>query len=1092
MKKISLLLSLALLLSFSGIAQKTSNRKTNQKSAQESTVIKSNNHESRDISPNKNKEYNGRHSHPTQIMAMWDILFNYPVKGMQEAGVETDGNFIYTSDWASAKFYKYSMTGTILDSFSIATVTGIRDLAYDGTYFYGGENAATIYKMDFTSHTLIGTITCPTGTTVRNIAWDPALGGFWVGGWATDIICVNPSGTVLSTIPYASLGLTGMYGSAYDSWTPGGPYLWILDQGSAGDSAIFHQISIATLAPTGVVHNCADISPTAMAGGAFCCRNHSGEVMLGGVAQGQSIFAYELVHSATHCDVGPTQLIYPISSDTLNSSDSIKVQVANLDTLSHVKIPISYVIDGGAPYNDTISDTIHGGSYVNFTFHQPYDFSLSGHVYNVEIYTALACDTVLTNDTLHTTVTNLYDASTVSIDMLPVIGPGSTNPLATVKNSGTIAITFNATMKIGTYTSTKPVSTLAPGASQQITFDPWSATLGSYTIKAYTQLTNDMNHSNDTLTQAITVENLTKVYCFNAYDPTSVLPTGPAYTSLQVPSVITSMADQSTLNFVSGGTWGLGNKWYGSVYSDNTLITLDTVTGARTVIGSIGAAMTEITYDYTSDKLFGVAWDGSESKLYSISTATGAGSLIGTCTTDLLIDLACDNSGNLFAVGTTNSLLYSVNKYTGLATSIGSIGFVAAYAQSMEFDHNTGICYTAAYNNTASQGQLMTVNTSTGLATLIGEFAGGAEITGFAIPYNATVPAKDAAVTVASSPVSACGLGNENITVTIENIGTSSISSFPVSYTINGGSPVTETVTSTITSGSYLNYTFTHQANLSTTGIYAIKVYTSLTGDAVHGNDTLKYSVENVANAVAPYSMGFEPTDDFAGWVIEDVNSDGFTWNVVSTGGHTGPYCAQYTYNSSTTTIAADDWLITKCVSLHTGKTYKVSYWYKVESASFPESFTVNIGNAPTSTAMTTTIISQPNDTNTTYIQGGQSFTVSSNGVYYIGFHCNSAANEWTLYLDDINITDITGITEHPANNTISIYPNPAKNMLNVSSAEKMNTIKLFNTNGEIVMNMTINNTSAIINTSALAEGVYYLRIETAKGITSKNVIIQK
>jgi hypothetical protein len=117
---------------------------------------------------------------------------------------------------------------------------------------------------------------------------------------------------------------------------------------------------------------------------------------------------------------------------------------------------------------------------------------------------------------------------------------------------------------------------------------------------------------------------------------------------------------------------------------------------------------------------------------------------------------------------------------------------------------------------------------------------------------------------------------------------------------------------------------------------------------------------------------------------------------------------------------------------------------------------------------------------------------VSSNGVYYIGFHCNSAANEWTLYLDDINITDITGITEHPANNTISIYPNPAKNMLNVSSAEKMNTIKLFNTNGEIVMNMTINNTSAIINTSALAEGVYYLRIETAKGITSKNVIIQK
>jgi hypothetical protein len=104
------------------------------------------------------------------INAMWDVVIDFAPAKAGEAGVETDSTFIYTSKWSGNMFYKYTMAGVILDSFSIPGVTGIRDLAYDGTYFYGGANAANIYKMDFTAHTLISTIVCPAGTTVRNIA----------------------------------------------------------------------------------------------------------------------------------------------------------------------------------------------------------------------------------------------------------------------------------------------------------------------------------------------------------------------------------------------------------------------------------------------------------------------------------------------------------------------------------------------------------------------------------------------------------------------------------------------------------------------------------------------------------------------------------------------------------------------------------------------------------------------------------------------------------------------------------------------------------------------------------------------------------
>ena len=130
----------------------------------------------------------------------------------------------------------------------------------------------------------------------------------------------------------------------------------------------------------------------------------------------------------------------------------------------------------------------------------------------------------------------------------------------------------------------------------------------------------------------------------------------------------------------------MGNKWYGTVYSDSTFITIDTVTGARTVIGNMGVDMNGLAYDYTTHIFFGVSWDGSSSSLYTISSTTGAATLIGNSgTTDLLINLACDTMGNLYSLGTTNELLYSVNKSTGVATSIGPIGFTAAYAQGMGF-----------------------------------------------------------------------------------------------------------------------------------------------------------------------------------------------------------------------------------------------------------------------------------------------------------------------------------------------------------------------------------------------------------------------
>jgi hypothetical protein len=603
-----------------------------------------------------------------------------------------------------------------------------------------------------------------------------------------------------------------------------------------------------------------------------------------------------------HCDISPLLLTAPLNSDYLTVSDSIRVKVANNDSIGHINIPITYVIDGGTPYTDMITDSIPGQDYIIFTFQQPYDFSIPAHIYDVEIYTDFSCDTVNDNDTLYTTVYNDYDAAAISIDMLPIIGVGTTNPLATVRNMGSVGITFDVTMNIGAYTSVQ-ATTLAPGASQQITFDPWTAALGNYSIEVYTMLSNDMDMTNDTLRQNISVQNLIKAYCYVAYDPSGVIPAGPAFTYLQDPSTIIPLADQSAENFVAAGTWGAGNRWYGAVYSDNTLITLDTLTGVRTVIGNSGVGLSGMAFDYTTNNIYGVDWNAtsSTSSLYRINSINGAATLIGTSSTDLLINLACDTFGNLYSLGITNDLLYSIDKNTGVATSIGSIGFDASYAQDMEFDHYTNTCYLAAYNVTTSAGELSIINTTTGAATLIGAFAGGAEITGFAIPYTSDDIITDAGIAAVVSPSNdtTCVLSSsEYVTVSIANFGNDSISNFDVSYQINSGPIVTETVTDTLLPYGMLSHTFATAEDMSAYGSYIIKAYTTVVGDTFNTNDTI---IKTVISADATVTVNIM-TDSYGSETTwELINNT--TSQVVATG---GPYLANTYYSTNVCVLSSD------------------------------------------------------------------------------------------------------------------------------------------------------------------------------------------
>jgi hypothetical protein len=222
---------------------------------------------------------------------------------------------------------------------------------------------------------------------------------------------------------------------------------------------------------------------------------------------------------------------------------------------------------------------------------------------------------------------------------------------------------------------------------------------------------------------------------------------------------------------------------YALDYDTNQFVTIDTTSGARTVIGTATgngnwSGMTGAT-DGTLYAVSSVC--GTSSTLYTIDPATGALTQIGNITNaTCMIDIAINAQGEMYGVDIVNDVLVQVDPATGAGTVVGSLGVSANYAQGMDFEEDTGILYWAAYT---TQGELRIIDTATGASTLVGAFPGGNEVDGLAFatggggggvpwlsenPANGTLPPSSGTtseITFDSSAVSEPGTYLANLNV---------------------------------------------------------------------------------------------------------------------------------------------------------------------------------------------------------------------------------------------------------------------------------------------------------------------------------------
>lgn len=117
--------------------------------------------------------------------------------------------------------------------------------------------------------------------------------------------------------------------------------------------------------------------------------------------------------------------------------------------------------------------------------------------------------------------------------------------------------------------------------------------------------------------------------------------------------------------------------------------------------------------------------------------------------------------------------------------------------------------------------------------------------------------ANDVGISVLVSPISDFEMSaSETVSVMVTNFGTTAQTSIPVSFQIDEGTIVSETLDNlysgftSLAPGSSFTYTFTGTADLSIYGTYNVKCWTGLGTDTDHANDTLIKSVVNTQTYV--------------------------------------------------------------------------------------------------------------------------------------------------------------------------------------------------------------------------------------------------
>lgn len=361
-------------------------------------------------------------------------------------------------------------------------------------------------------------------------------------------------------------------------------------------------------------------------------------------------------------------------------------------------------------------------------------------------------------------------------------------------------------------------------------------------------------------------------------------------------------------------------------------------------------------------------------------------------------------------------------------------------------------------------------------------------------------PAVDASViAITGLPVIHCSTNGITPSVEIKNKGANVLTSAVINYSVDNGTPVTQNWTGSLATGATEVVAITNPIT-PINGHHTIKCYTTMpngVADMNSVNDEFSgvYNVFSVYSATPVNeqftSTTFPPTD----WVVD---GKGWSRSTTSSFGSGSGSAKMDFYNTPSGGIGD---LYVYGLDFTSGTGHYLSFdhayaQYSSENDRLQVQVSTNCGTSwndlfnkagtALKTANATTSSFTPSATQwASNMVDMSAFDGQSNLI--IRFHATSAYGN-NLYVDKVMTGIGFGINES-AENTISVYPNPASDFINICNAEN-SVAALYDVYGKLISSTIINQNNYTLNTTDLATGNYILKLTNGDKTISKKISI--
>lgn len=384
---------------------------------------------------------------------------------------------------------------------------------------------------------------------------------------------------------------------------------------------------------------------------------------------------------------------------------------------------------------------------------------------------------------------------------------------------------------------------------------------------------------------------------------------------------------------------------------------------------------------------------------------------------------------------------------------------------------------------------------------------------------NAAPPAfvLDAAIQAVSSPITgytSCD-GTVIPQVVLRNYGAATLDSCTINYQMDAGAVQAYSWTGSLATNAITTITLPAISGL-VVGLHNFLSFTSnpngnLEQNASNDSTTTSFSIISPSPVVmGPQSETFESIFPSINWTIGNPNTNA-TWTKINSNGGFGAStsCAKMNNNTTSDITGESDYIYSPYLNLTTitapiNLTFDVAY--ARYSATYHDSLIVSVSNDCGATWArlyekgNSALATAPDNTSGFIPTSSQWRTETISLNSYAGESALKIAIEnksgWgqSIYIDNVNISNSTSVSDADFNSSFSLYPNPNKGEFNIAvnlAKTKEVTVKVITILGKIISSKTFSSVTSgtyTMDISHEAKGIYFVEISAGNERTVRKI----